>query len=222
MNLSQKYRPRSFSDFAGNPRVVTQCERLIQAGIGGKAILLTGATGIGKTSAAYLLAESIADPLYIEERVGRDLTPRSVDELERQSHLYGGGKGGRAFIINEIHGMSRAVVEKLLDVLEHIPRHVCWVLTTSKDGAERLFEDQIDAGPLTDRCIGIRLTNQSLSGPFAKRLVAIARAEGMLNGHSDEHYERHALRIVKDAGNSMRAAIQRLEELHLRGELAWD
>jgi DNA polymerase III gamma/tau subunit len=58
MRFDVKYAPKSLSQVFGQPKIVSQLLRLREAP-GGKAILISGATGIGKTLIAGLLAKDI-------------------------------------------------------------------------------------------------------------------------------------------------------------------
>lgn len=81
-----------------------------------------------------------------------------------------------AVLVNESHGLSAGAIRQLLVVLERIPGHVVWIFTTTRAGQENLFDDQIDAGPLTSRCIVIQLSQKGLCKPFAERAKKIAEA----------------------------------------------
>ena len=120
--------------------------------------------------------------------------------------LYGGGKGGRAFIINEAHGLKKAATRRFLGILERIPPHVCFIFTTARVGQEALFDDNIDASPLLSRCIVVNLTNQGLAKVFAAHCRRIATAAG-LNGRPMSSY----VRLAQDCKNNCRAMLQSIE-----------
>lgn len=180
MMLHEKYRPTSLSEIVGNARVVAQCEQFMRAGIGGSAFWISGPSGTGKTTLAYAMMATLADRFYVDEVVGRDLTPARIDELFRACHLTSLGKGGRGVIVNEAHGMSRACIEKLLDVLEKLPRRACWIFTTTNAGQQRLFEGQIDGRPLMSRTVPIdlKLDDETMLA-FARLAQQIAIREGL-------------------------------------------
>ena len=63
------------------------------------------------------------------------------------------GELGRAYIVNEAHGLRKDVIRQLLVVLERIPPHSLWIFTTTIEGQEAIFEDYDDASPLLSRCL---------------------------------------------------------------------
>jgi len=217
--LYEQYRPRTWDDLIGQPKVRKIVDCLRKRGLAGRAYFISGPTGTGKTSAAYLIAREVADDLAIEEIDGTQVTAGWLEDLERRWHLIplgAGDKIGRAFVINEAHGLSAYAVKRLLVLLEGatLPRHCTVIFTTTFDGLA-LFEDQrLDASPLLHRCTELRLTSQGLSRPFAERAKAIAEAEG-LDGQPIEKY----MRLAQDCKNSMRAMLDKVEEGAMAGEV---
>lgn len=210
LRLHEKYRPRTLDAVVGQEKACAMVARIIANGAGGRAYAFTGPSGCGKSTLAGIVAESIADPSGIVEVVGRQLTPSRILELADGLRLYGFGKGGRAIVVNEMHGLSRGCIEVLLDVLDtgRIPAHACWCFTTTWNGADRLFDDQEDAGPLMSRCAHVPLTNQGLAAKFAAYVQTVAQAEG-LDGSPLAAYVKLMQR--PDVKNNCRAALQMVE-----------
>jgi replication-associated recombination protein RarA len=206
MRLFEKYRPSSLGDVVGNDKSVAVARRIIDVGAGGKAIWISGASGTGKTTLARIIAGSIADDWMTTEIDAGELTPARLAEIERTWALFGMGKGGRALIVNEAHGLRRDTIRRFLVGLEALPGHVCVVFTTTRDGQDQLFEDAIDAGPLLSRCLIVTLTNQGLAKPFAARALEIARGEG-LDGQPIEAY----VKLAQRCKNNMRAMLGEIE-----------
>ncbi len=206
MRLFEQYRPKTWEDVVGQAKALAKIDVLRRRGLAGRAFWLSGPSGVGKTSIAKLLAGEVADPFYVTEIDATDLTPARLRELEYQSHLGAPGKGGRAFIVNESHGLRRDAVRQLLVGLERIPGHVVWIFTTTTEGLT-LFEEMDDSSPLLSRCTELALTSQGLAKPGAKRLREIAQAEG-LDGQPIEKY----VRLMGDCKNNLRRALQKIEE----------
>jgi DNA polymerase-3 subunit gamma/tau len=207
MQLTEKYRPRQWSEVIAQEKVVTQLCMLAKRGqIGGESFLLTGGSGTGKTTIAYLIAREIADDFAIEEIDASNCTSGYLRELEQSMHLSGFGKGGRAYIINEAHGLRKDALRQLLVLLERIPQHVTIIFTTTNDGEEQLFEDNIDAGPLLSRCICLNLARRDLAKPFAERAAQIAQAENLGSAPL-----ANIVRLVQTHRNNFRAVLKAIQ-----------
>jgi replication-associated recombination protein RarA len=205
--LYEKYRPQSFEQVIGQDKAIRQIKLAGRTGFGGKAFWISGPSGAGKTTLARIIARQIADDFCVEEYDSADkLTAEELRKIDNEIGMYGWGKGGRAIIVNESHGLRASIVRQLLGLLERIPSHVVWIFTTTRDGEEKLFDDQIDASPLLSRCIEVRLTNQGLNKPFAARCKEIAEAEG-LDGQPIGRYEQ----LARDCKNNMRRMLMAVE-----------
>ncbi len=206
MNLYEKHRPTSLADVKGQDKAVKIISRLIQNGAGGRCFWISGASGTGKTTLAKIIAGQIADDMYISEFDCADqLTVAALDKIESDM-MYRGFGSGKAYIINESHGLRKQSIRRLLGLLERIPDYCVFIFTTTKQGQEKLFEDQIDANPLLSRCIEIQLTNQGLAKTFAEHCRNIATAEN-LNGKPIESY----VKLAQKCKNNCRQMLQEIE-----------
>ncbi len=151
--LHEQYRPQTWDEVIGQDRAIAKIQAVAKRGLSGRAFWIAGQSGTGKTTIARLIAQEVADPFCTIEIDAGELTVGKLRELDRSMRLYGFGcKSGRAYIINEAHGLTAGVIRALLVTLEPIPPHVVWCFTTTNDGQDSLFDGQIDAHPLLSRC----------------------------------------------------------------------
>ncbi len=205
--LFDKYRPSKFDEVLGQDKAVKKAKTLLSRSWGGRAWWISGASGTGKTTIARIISSQGADDFYIEDYDSADaLSVSEVDRIEQSMHYLAPGKGGRAYIINEAHGLRKAIIRRLLGLLERIPNHVCIIFTTTKQGESSLFDDQIDAHPLLSRCAKIELTNQGLANVFAEHCRQIATKEN-LNGKSLQSY----IKLAQNRKNNCRQMLMAIE-----------
>jgi DNA polymerase-3 subunit gamma/tau len=153
--LARKYRPQRFDDLAGQEHVARTLTNAIALGRVHHAFLFTGARGIGKTSAARILAKALccekgptANPCGECAICKSIASGQSVDVLEidgasntgvddvrtlREGVRYLPAEARKkVYIIDEVHMLSTSAFNALLKTLEEPPPHVVFIFATTE------------------------------------------------------------------------------------------
>jgi replication-associated recombination protein RarA len=213
--LYEQYRPKSFEEIVAQDKAVKQIQTALKTGWGGRAFWLSGGSGMGKTTLARIIASQGANDFFVNEYDSADaIGVEEIEDITRSMYLSGGGgKKGRAYIINEAHGLRRQSIRVLLGVLERIPKHVVFIFTTTQAGQKGLFEAQIDAAPLLSRCTVIQLENgEKQTKAFAEHCRLVALCEN-LDGQPVEKY----IALAKLHKNNLRAMLSAIETGNMVG-----
>ena len=153
--LARKWRPQTFADLIGQEPIVTALRNALQEGRIAQAYLFSGIRGVGKTTAARLLAKALncekgptPEPCNectpcVEITRGADLDVHEVDaatysKVEQVRELTESLKYGPArdrykvVVLDEIHRLSRQAFDALLKIVEEPPDHLVFVFATTE------------------------------------------------------------------------------------------
>ena len=153
--LARKYRPQSFSDVIGQDTVVRTLQNAIEGNRMHHAYLFAGVRGVGKTTAARILAKALncikgptTEPcnecvICQEITEGIDMDVREIDaatytgvdnirELRDTTQFQPARDRNRIFIIDEAHMLSTGAWNALLKILEEPPPHVVFMFATTE------------------------------------------------------------------------------------------
>ncbi len=219
--IARRYRPQTFDELVGQEHVARALQQAITSDRVGHAYLFTGARGVGKTSAARILAKALncvngPTPTPCNEcdicrcvSTGDDVdvieidgaSNRGIDEI-RQLRQNVAVRPSRArfkiYIIDEVHMLTKEAFNALLKTLEEPPEHVKFIFATTEPHKIPIT--------ILSRCqrfdfAGIR------AGQIQTRLMQIAAAEGV-------EVEPAAVQILASrAAGSMRDSQSLLEQL---------
>lgn len=223
--IARRYRPQAFDELVGQEHVARALQQAISSGRVGHAYLFTGARGVGKTSAARILAKALncvngPTPTPCNEcdvclrvTAGDDVdvleidgaSNRGIDEI-RQLRQNVAVRPSRVrykiYIIDEVHMLTKEAFNALLKTLEEPPEHVKFIFATT--------EPQKIPITILSRCQRFDFAGVS-SAAIQARLAQIAAAEGVV-------VEPEALQILASrAAGSMRDSQSLLEQLLAMG-----
>jgi len=143
MELYKKYRPTKFSQVLGQESVLRNLADLGKKDCMPHCILLTGPSGVGKTTVARILRKKLgcSDHDYVEMNLA-DL--RGIDEARKIRERMGLAPIGgscRVFLLDEVHRTTKDFQNAMLKLLEDTPEHVYFILATTDP--ERLIKTVI-------------------------------------------------------------------------------
>ncbi len=219
--VARRYRPQTFEELIGQQHVSQALSRAIASERVGHAYLFTGARGVGKTSAARILAKALncdqgTSPTPCNQceicesvSVGGDIdvleidgaSNRGIDEIRqlRQNVAVRPSRSRyKIYIIDEVHMLTKEAFNALLKTLEEPPEHVKFIFATTEPNKIPVT--------ILSRCqrydfAGIETT------AIQNRLAQIAELEGV-------EVEADALQILAmRAAGSMRDSQSLLEQL---------
>jgi DNA polymerase-3 subunit gamma/tau len=218
--IARKWRPQTFEDITGQEHITRTLQNAIKADRIAHAYLFTGVRGVGKTTAARVLAKAlncekgptatpcnqcaqcdeIAQGNSIDVLEIDGASNRGIDEIRQiiENVRYQPAKSRfKIYIIDEVHQVTKDAFNALLKTLEEPPPSVKFILATTEP--HRLPET------ILSRCQRYDFRRIRLR-EIVERLGAISRSEGL------KLTEGALVLLAREADGSMRDAQSLLEQ----------
>ena len=153
--LYRKYRPRTFSDVAGQEHITETLRKQVMLERLSHAYLFVGTRGTGKTTCAKVLARAvncrhpvdgnpcnecdacvgiengaILDVLEIDAASNNGVD--NVRALREEANYIPASVAKRVYIVDEVHMLSTSAFNALLKTLEEPPEHLIYILATTE------------------------------------------------------------------------------------------
>jgi len=229
--LARRYRPQTFADLVGQETVVRTLRNALATGTVAHAYVFSGLRGVGKTTAARILAKALncehgptPDPCgscvscrEIAEGTSMDVleidaaSNRGIDnvrELREVARILPVRDRYRVFILDEAHQLTPEAFNALLKILEEPPPHVVFVLASTE---KHKFPPTI-----LSRCQQLEFRPLPVE-LIAGRLAEVASREGFRLEEAAAHL------IARAAQGSLRDALSILDQVRaFVGEAAVD
>lgn len=200
VELYKKYRPQTTKEIVGQPEAVKTINRLLKSKKLPHTILLSGASGCGKTTLARILQTrlecSVADfnELNCADFRGIDM----VRDIRSRIGLSPIDGKCRMWLIDECHKMSSDAQNAFLKMLEDTPRHVYFILATTD--SQKLLPT------IVNRSTEIKIKPIGPK-PMAELINSVCEREGQ------EIEEEVVERIIAIADGSARKALVLLHQI---------
>ena len=221
--IARKWRPQQFDDVVGQRHITDTLKNELRSGRIAHAFLFSGIRGIGKTSAARILAKALnclsfpaptPDPcnqcdacLAIKNGTATDVmeidgaSNRKIEHIRelRENIKFAPAKlRYKVYIIDEVHMLTKEAFNALLKTLEEPPKHAIFILATTDTHKVPIT--------ITSRCQRFNFRGVGYA-QMAEALRGITSAEGIAID------DQSLLYVAKRSEGSMRDAQSILEQV---------
>lgn len=219
--LARKWRPQFFADLVGQEHVSRTLANSMVSGRIHHAFLFTGARGVGKTSAARILAKALncerqedTEPCNkcdscVEITAGKSVDVVEIDgasnngvddmrELRDTLRYLPAHSRYKIFIIDEVHMLSISAFNALLKTLEEPPQHVKFIFATTEPHK-----------------IPVTILSRCQRFDFRKipAVKVVAQLRRIVDAEQIEISERSLALIAQRGGGSMRDSLSTLDQV---------
>lgn len=221
---ARKYRPQIFADLVGQSHVSETLHNALTLDRVAQAYLFCGSRGVGKTTAARILAKAVNCTTPLSEREkgepcrkcesctsfeeGRSLNIIEIDAasnngvedvraLREKVAIPPQGALKKVYIIDEVHMLSNAAFNALLKTLEEPPPHALFIFATT--------EPHKVLATIISRCQRFDFRRITVAD-MAKRLAEIAQKEQITAD------EESLLLIARRADGALRDALSTFDQ----------
>lgn len=130
-SLQTKYRPTTLDDVVGQDHVRAGVARAIDDRTQ-QAFILEGPSGTGKTTLARIMARELGCEEVIEIDAATHTGVDAMRDIADRANFVSMGAGGKAFIVDECHRLSKQAFESMLKDIEEPPEGVYWFFCTTE------------------------------------------------------------------------------------------
>jgi DNA polymerase-3 subunit gamma/tau len=235
--LALKYRPQSFEDVVGQKHVTQTLANAIAVDRVAHAYLFCGPRGVGKTTAARILAKALncekgptATPCNVctpclDITGGRSLDVLEIDgasnrginevrELRENVRYAPSGMRYKVYIIDEVHMLTTEAFNALLKTLEEPPKHVIFVFATTEPfkvpGTILSRCQRFDFARIPAREITARLTE--VIARENRAIDELNKSAGEKTSHVEVTPEALAL-VARRAAGGLRDALSLMDQI---------